>query len=156
MGNRKYRRHRRWNRRPFSMVNMLRAIRQKRKPDRKIHEIRHKYLLTETDRISYIYQINLQNVVVEVTCVSYDILLKNQWVTLIYYDNYHGGILHRHVSLNLENNVDVPNIYGVKQKGTPRDLLTWANRDLRLNYQNYRAGFVRRNKKYLIDHNIDI
>ncbi len=155
MSKRKYRR-KRSHRRPSSMINMLRAVSEQAKLSEKVSEIRHTYQLTEFDRISYVYQINSKNTIVEVTCVSYELLVGDKWFTVVYYDNYHGGILHRHVQLNIEKNIDMPNVYGVKQKGTSKELLTWANNDLRLHYQNYRIGFIRRNRKYLKDNGIDI
>lgn len=141
---------------PSSMVNLLRSLKDQRGHKDKIREIRHTYSLTETDRISYVYQINSQNTIIEVTCVSYDLFVGNQWFTLVYYDNCHGGVLHRHVKLNIAKNIDIPNIYGVKKNGSSKKLLSWANKDLRNKYLDYRKGFIRRNRTYLKDNNIDM
>jgi hypothetical protein len=139
-----------------SLVNMLRSIKEQKTRKENYHEIKHTYNLTDVDRITYIYQLDSKSRIIEITCVSYDLCVNNQWHTLVYYDNYHGGILHRHTKLSLEKNIDIPNVYGVKKKGTSKELLSWANNDLRKNYLNYRKGFIRKNKKYLNDNNIDI
>lgn len=155
MSSKRFRR-KRSHKRPSSMVNMLRAIKESASAKVKVREIRHTYQLTETDRISYVYQASEDDTVVEVTCVSYELLVADKWYTAVYYDNCHGGILHRHVQLSIEKNLDMPNIYGVKQKGTSKELLTWANNDLRRRYPNYRTGFFRKNRQYIKDHRIDI
>lgn len=115
----------------------------------KLQEKRREYTITENDRISYLYKINSDGVIKEVTCASFDLLLGENWTTIVYYDSYHSGMLHRHLLIDLEKKIEDVGSLNVRSKGTLKSRLTWAIHDLTYNYDNYKKGFMKRNKEYL-------
>lgn len=103
------------------------------------------FLLSENNRITYIYKVSKTKKVVEVTCVSLDIYLDKSWITIVYYDNYHGK-MHRHVTVSTIDNSDTPTEISVRQRGTNRRLLGWAINDIKANYLIYKSKFLKRSK----------
>jgi len=105
--------------------------------------------LTEIDRLNYVYKINpaKNRKVEEIVSVSFSTKIKEEWITVIYYDSTHDGILHRHITVSIDNNnADIPTTDGVRQKGSQHRLLTWAMRDLLVNYLSYKNKFFKRSK----------
>lgn len=89
----------------------------------------------------------------EVTSVSLNIKIGNDWVTILYYDNTHEGILHRHLRIVWNNESEIP-LDGFTMNGTPEELLTWAINDLTVHFMNYIEYFIDRNPE--IKDKIDI
>ena len=84
----------------------------------------------------------------EVVNVSYEIKIKEEWVTILRYDSEH-GFLHCHIRLSLSDVKEAVTTNNVIKKGTPHKWLTWAIDDIKANYLQYRRGFMKRSK--LID-----
>mgnify|MGYP001593228365 CR=1 FL=1 len=134
---------RRHTQRKLTSLTYLLKIQQKLKIKEKLFTFQNSFLLTETDKIIWIYKRNESGVVVEVTCVGYEILLGNDWITIIYYDSFHGGLLHRHMRISLEDDSDVVSESGVKRSGSQKELLTWAMKNLRTRYLEYKRSFIK-------------
>ena len=97
-----------------------------------------------TDRVTYIYQLDVNNEVSEVINVSYETLIKGKWKTLCRYDSEH-GFLHRHS--RLRSGEPITNTVGVIKKGGSNDWLTWAVKDISNRYLNYKNGYLNSLKK---------
>lgn len=104
--------------------------------------ISNSFLLSENDRLTYIFQIDKKGKVIEVTNVSYDILVENIWITVIRYDSEH-GFLHRHSRISLNKPKEIETTIGVKKKGNPHTWLTWAIDDIKSKYLEYRKRFTK-------------
>lgn len=117
---------------------------QKDKEDLKKSE--QSFPLTEVDRLTKIYKVNKAGEISEITCISLDIKVNNKWITIVYYDNFHNIILHKHIRVSLQNTSDAPNTIGVPKKGTQRKQLTWAIKDIIANYSSYKEKFFKRSK----------
>ena len=89
----------------------------------------------------------------EITSVSLNIKIGDDWVTIVYYDNTHANILHRHIRIVLNIESEIPTD-GFIMEGIPRDLLTWVIHDLTENFMNYIESFIGRNPE--IEEKIDI
>jgi len=139
-----------------SLVKLLSLAEQKPQIKEALITVRDSFSLTETDRVTWIYKKNKQNTIKEVTCVSYDILIRDNWLTIIYYDSYHGGILHRHMRITIDEASDIVSEIGVKKKGSPNRLLTWAMKELRDRYYEYRRNFIKKNRQKIKELGIDL
>lgn len=104
------------------------------------------FLLTETDRLIKVYKKDKGGNIYEITCVSLDIKIQGEWVTVIYYDNFHDGMLHRHLRVSISDGSDAPTTIGVKKNGSQNRLLAWAIKDITANYHNYKRNFFKRSK----------
>lgn len=102
--------------------------------------------LTEVDRLTKIYKVNKDGEIFEITCVSLEIKINEEWVTIVYYDNFHSGLLHKHITVSMADRSDSPTTAGVRKKGTQRKLLTWAIKDITTDYFYYKRNFFRRSK----------
>lgn len=102
--------------------------------------------LTEVDRLTKIYKVNKDGEISEITCVSLEIRINNEWITIVYYDNFHSGLLHKHITVSMIDRSDSPTTDGVRKKGTQRKLLTWAIKDIATDYFYYKRNFFRRSK----------
>lgn len=100
-------------------------------------------LLTENNKINYIYKQSLTGKVIEVTNVSLDIYLKKKWVTILRFDNYH-GYMHRHIRVSIQDSSDTATVLNVRQRGTYRRLLRWAIDDIKDRYLVYKRKFLER------------
>lgn len=100
--------------------------------------------LTEVDRLTKIYKTNKDGEISEITCVSLEIKINKEWVTIVYYDSFHSGSLHKHVTVSMADRSDSPTTDGVRKKGTQRKLLTWAIKNIATNYFYYKRNFFRR------------
>lgn len=106
-------------------------------------QIDHDFALSETERIRYIYTRNFRNKITNIVSVTYDIFIKNEWVTVIYYDSEH-GFLHRHETISFQNRNDVAIEENVKKKGTKEDWLTWSIKDTVKRHNYYKTLFLKR------------
>lgn len=127
-----------------------------RKKEPKLEIKRHEILLSENNRLSYVYKVKTTGEIGEVTCVSYDIKINNSWFTIVFYDSSHGGIMHRHTRIVVGGEEEVVNDDEVKKKGTQRRLLTWAIGDIKTNYLSYKKRFLKRNRKYFEESNLEV
>lgn len=110
-------------------------------------ETENQIYLTETDRITYVYAITDNRKIVNVVNVSYDLKVNDKWVTVVRYDSEH-GYLHRHDRIK-NSEVEVTTIFGVIKKGDASEWLTWAVNDIIKKNQDYKTGFLKRNKDRL-------
>ena len=102
-------------------------------------------LLTENDRILYAYKRNSAGQYSEVVNVSYEIHLKEKWITIVRYDSSH-GYLHKHIRTSFLDERETTSTGGVIKKGSHHKWLTWALNDLKLNFIEYRRLFFKRSK----------
>lgn len=117
------------------------------KSDKKIslneRQFEHEFLLTETERIRYVYTKNDSDKISNIVCVSYDIYILREWVTIIYYDSEHGP-LHRHERISFQDKNDVVTEENIKKDGTREDWLTWSIKDIHENNRSYKNLFLKR------------
>ena len=86
----------------------------------------NQFFISENNRITYIWRYNKVKKKVDIVCVSLEINISGDWITIIYYDNYHGGLLHRHTRIAYNDEADIVDYNGVKKKGTTNKHLQWA------------------------------
>lgn len=98
------------------------------------------FLLTPQDKITYIYKIEKREYI-EVTNVSHEIKVENEWMTIVRFDSSH-GYLHRHLRVSLDNKDE--SIGGKIEQGSHHDWLTIAIADIRTNFIEYRRQFFER------------
>lgn len=108
--------------------------------------ITHHHPLTASDRVtySYSYKKDRNNTILEVVNVSYEVEIDDEWITILRFDSTHGK-MHCHMRISLQNpeEVVVPGGW-IARKGTPKNWLSWAMKDIRKKYLNYRKGFFKR------------
>ena len=76
----------------------------------KIHK--DSYLFSHEDRVSYIYETDNKNNILNIICVSHEINIDDKWITIVRYDSEH-GYLHRHTKISIEDITEtVFDIYG--------------------------------------------
>lgn len=123
---------------------------------RSIH--RASYAITENNRLTYIYKRDANKKIVEVTCASLEIKVRDKWNTIIYFDSdeTHSGILHKHTYVSLEKDADIVDYFGVKRKGSQKKLLEWAIKDIRTNYIVYKKQFIKRLRQTGTDIDVDL
>ena len=110
------------------------------KPTRKISK---EIYLSESDRITRVSVVDGNRKILEITNVSYEIKIGDEWMTIIRYDSSH-GFLHRHTRFSLDDSVEVVERENVKQKGSPDNWYTWAIEDIKHRFLVYRASFTKR------------
>jgi len=130
--------------------------RYKKNQPNKLTIHRNDYLISENNRITYIYRTNIQGIIVEIICVSLEIRIQKDWKTIIYYDSYHDGALHRHTYSSIVNDSDVADYLGVRKKGGQKRLLRWAIDDIKNNYLHYKKQFVKRCRKLGVSIDVEI
>lgn len=108
------------------------------------------YLLTENDRLTYIYSVDSQREIAEVVNVSYELLINNKWITIVRFDSNH-GYLHRHMRISLHDPNTIVDSTNIIKKGNPANWLSWAIKFTNKNYYQYKVGFCRRSKIRIID-----
>lgn len=86
--------------------------------------------LTEVDRLTKIYKANKDGEIFEITCVSLEIKINKEWVTIVYYDNFHSGLLHKHITVSMADRSDSPT----------------TDKDITADYFYYKRNFFRRSK----------
>jgi len=112
------------------------------------------FYISENNRLTYSYKLDVKNKIAEVTCVSLDIKIQDEWMTIVYYDSYHEGQLHRHPRISYFDPSDAPTMFGVKRKGSQNKLLRWAIKDIENNWLVYKQGFIKRSN--ISNNNTDI
>lgn len=107
---------------------------------------RREQVLTPTDRLIYVYIVDTKiNRTIEVVNVSYEVKIEEEWPTIIRYDSAH-GYLHKHIRISLTDEKETTTRDQVKQKGDPKLWLTWAIKDIQMNFTEYRRLFFKRSK----------
>jgi len=126
---------------------------------RAIKKIDEKHLsqisLSPSNRLTYVYGFSPKKQCMEIICVSLDIQINDDWVTIIRYDNHHDGILHRHTLIAYDNTADIVDYEGTKRKGDFTKLLRWTINDIKNNYLMYKHKFLKRNHVFLKGIEID-
>lgn len=103
----------------------------------------HDFLLSHEDRITYNYARKFTTYeIVEVINVSFEVLIKEKWHTIIRYDSHH-GYLHKHIRLTLSDEKSI--VEPVNVPGTHSDWLTWAINDLIEHFIEYKKTFFENN-----------
>lgn len=103
----------------------------------------HDFSLSHEDRITYNYaRKSRTNEIVEVVNVSFEILIREKWHTIIRYDSHH-GYLHKHIRLTLSDEKSI--VEPVNVPGTHSDWLTWAINDLTKHFREYKQTFFENN-----------
>lgn len=115
------------------------------------HTITREIVLTETDRITYVYtRDNTSDDISEVTNVSYDVLIKKRWITILRYDSAH-GYLHQHVLFSLTQRKEFVSKEYILQESTHQDWLTFAIEDIKANFIEYKHAFFERSNLYEVE-----
>lgn len=127
------------------MKNKTRKNKFKKNYSFKKDLIPQEIFLTHEDRITYLYKRNSNKEITEVTNVSYEIFIDDEWITIVRYDSSHGE-LHCHRRVSLEDPQDTPTTLGVKKKGSHNNWLTWAINDIKERFEDYKRGFLKRSK----------
>lgn len=133
-------------------VKINKYVSRKSKP---LIKKQHELYLTPTDRIVNTYMIDSKGIKREITSVSYDYLIKDDWATIVYYDNdeSHDDRLHVHFKISYQKqDYEAPQQKYVRQKGTVRRLNTWAVEDLKNNYIHYKRKFLKRSNLSELDY----
>lgn len=116
---------------------------------RKTVEKKARIALTEEDQIVYIYEKDENKNISEVVNVSYQVLVNDEWVTIVRFDSEHGYLhCHRRISVKNESEIVFTANY-IPRKGTPHRWLTWATQHLKKNYLIYKNNFLE--KKMAVD-----
>jgi hypothetical protein len=102
--------------------------------------IKNGFPLTESDKITYLYKIE-NDAFLEVTNVSYEIIINNKPKTIVRYDSSH-GYLHRHITISLHDDNEI--LEDIAKQGSHHDWLTRAIEDIKENFFAYRKAFFER------------
>ena len=113
------------------------------------------FALSSNNQITYVYKTDRQEIMMEITCVSLEINILDQWITIIFYDNHHAGKLHRHTRIAYNDEADITDYKNVKMKGSLNNLLTWSIKDIQNNFIIYKRKFIKRNRPILNDVEIE-
>ncbi len=124
------------------MIARKRNKQSKYKAKAKETSIKSGISLTEQDQITYLYKKDKEEYL-EVTNVSYEVRVKNKWITIVRYDSAH-GYLHRHIKISLEDEDEVIDL-NIEQ-GSHHGWLTIAVEDLKANFLEYRRLFFERSE----------
>lgn len=106
---------------------------------------RQQIILSEEDKITYIYEMDDQRNYTNVVDVSYEYLFQGEWKTVLRYDSEH-GYLHRHRIISLIDKTEVETRIGVIKRGGPHEWLTWAIKDIMRTYREDKKGVLRKSK----------
>ena len=132
--------------------DIILPAKQNKVPENHDLRIDHEFSLSETERVKYIYTHDDNQKITNIVCVSYDIYINKEWITIIFYDSEH-GFLHRHETISLENRNDVITEEQVKKRGQKKDWLTWAIKDIKKRYIYYKKLFFKKcNTKFQLIH----
>jgi hypothetical protein len=109
-----------------------------------IRTISREIALTETDRITYVYtRDKITDAIREVINVSYEVWIENTWQTIIRYDSVH-GYLHQHTLFSLTQKKEFITTENISQAGSHQEWLTWAMKDIKINFLTYKTTFFKR------------
>lgn len=101
--------------------------------------------LSSSDKITHLSLVAGDKGIVEVTNVSYEIRIAENWITIVRYDSVH-GYLHRHKRISVNDSAELIDREGVKRKGNPGVWYTWSIKDIQKRFLEYRAEFAKRSK----------
>jgi hypothetical protein len=110
-------------------------------------------ILTDRNRITYIWEADDNYKVWNIICVSLDTLINEGWETVLRYDTCHGP-LHIHVRRSIEDDISAVTPFPVQVSGTKGELLHFAIDNIKNKYVRFRETFIRRSKNYLKEHDI--
>lgn len=100
--------------------------------------------VAKSDRISFSVLINEKRNIRKIENISYDILIENEWVWIIRFDDHGGvGLLHKHTKITLNDERDIESYEGVKKSKSKRKQFNWAFKDIKRNYLIYRSKFLK-------------
>ncbi|HVZ11661.1 MAG TPA: hypothetical protein VG965_01400 [Patescibacteria group bacterium] len=102
-------------------------------------------IITDSDKILYIFKRDKAGKYTEVVNVSFIARINEEWIPVVRYDSTH-GYLHRHKRILIKNELETTDTNGVKKKGGHHTWLTWALNDLRKNFGEYRRLIFKRSK----------
>jgi hypothetical protein len=106
-------------------------------------------IITEEDKIIYVYEIDHKRHCTKVVNVSYQTFIDGKWISIIRFDSEHGKMhCHKKPSLYKE---EFTTTVGVIQRGNPHKWLTWAIEDTKDRYLDYKRSFLKRSKIIPID-----
>ena len=72
--------------------------------------------IAKYDRISFSVLINEKRNIRKIENISYDILIENEWVWIIRFDDHGGvGLFHKHTKITLNDERDIESYEGVKK-----------------------------------------
>lgn len=138
---RKYRKHRKEIKLEFVISIPIKLEVKKRKTV----EAKAEIALTEEDQVVYIYERGENKNVTEVVNVSYQVLINDEWITIVRFDSEH-GYLHCHKRISFEDKSEIVFTANyIPQKGTPQRWLTWSIQHLKERYLNYKRKFIKGN-----------
>lgn len=112
--------------------------------------IKQEIIISPAERCIYIYKVNKNKKVIEITDVSLEILIEDKFVTIIRYDSSHGS-LHRHTRTSMDDSSEVLTSSSVRRRGTVKRWLRWCIEDIKSNFFNYKKNFYKRSKKSTVD-----
>jgi hypothetical protein len=124
----------------YHVLMVTRRKRDKYKAKSKETIIKGGFKLTDFDKITYLYKIK-SGEYVEVTNVSYEVIINNKPKTIVRYDSSH-GYLHRHITVSLEDDSEI--LADITKQGSHHDWLTIAVEDIKENFLEYRRDFFER------------
>jgi len=107
-------------------------------------------IITENDKIIYVYKQNDSYEYIEVTNVSYIAKIDDEWIPLVRYDSTH-GYLHRHTRVLFSDKREATDTEDVIKEGSHHVWLTWALKDLISRFTEYRRLFMKRSG--MVDNN---
>ncbi|MEK7502243.1 MAG: hypothetical protein AAB609_01845 [Patescibacteria group bacterium] len=100
--------------------------------------------IAKYDRISFSVLINEKRNIRKIENISYDILIENEWVWIIRFDDHGGvGLFHKHTKITLNDERDIESYEGVKKSKSKRKQFNWAFKDIKRNYLIYRSKFLK-------------
>lgn len=108
------------------VIDIVRLVKEGQVKESSLETITHEFYITEFDKITYIKATNERDIILEVVNVSYEIKIKDAWVTIWRYDSEH-GYMHCHMRISLINTKEAISTARVIKKGTPHKWLTWGN-----------------------------
>lgn len=101
--------------------------------------------MSEEDKVVYVYEVYEDGKIAEVVNVSYQVFIKDDWVTILRFDSEH-GFLHGHMRISIDDPTEITFTAGVKRKGDPHTWLTWAVERIKKTYPDYKRGLLKRSK----------
>lgn len=104
--------------------------------------------ISDTDRITYIYKVDEGFKKIEITCVSFDIIFNDKWISIERFDTKH-GYLHWHIltEIGIEPKIVVPS--NLKKNASLDYIFDWAINHIYNNWYFYRRHFLKSNIKKL-------
>jgi hypothetical protein len=112
------------------------------------------FQLGTNNRLVYIYT-KVDKKIKSIISVSLSVKIKNEWITILYYDNYHAEQLHRHTKIKYNSSEFITDYQDIEKKDDTALLLEWAIKDIVSHYLEYKKRFLEQSKKFLKNRDID-